>query len=634
MSKTFNTGRYQVIGKLGAGGMAIVYKALDTVLSRPVTVKVLREQFTSDEDFIKRFRREAQAVASLSHPNIVSVYDVGKDAEQEYIVMEFVDGQNLKEYIKEHAPLPVEQAVDIAKQICDALDHAHKHQIIHRDIKPHNILLTADGRAKVTDFGIARAASAATVTHTGTIVGSVHYFSPEQARGEVTNEQSDLYSLGIILYEMVTGELPYDGESPISIALKHMNEQPTPPSVHNPSLPKNIEQVILRAINKSPEARYANAREFKQDLERIANGLDALPFAPGPRPTGDQVTQVMRPVGVAASLQGKKKRRLTPAGWAAVALIILAFLFGTSFAIKSFLSVKEVKMPNVVNMPQSQALATLQIYGLKVNPENIKLQPDDKVPKGNVISQNPPEGRSIRVNNPDIKLVVSSGPGEKKMPDLSQMNIDEAKKKLKADGITQDPTVNYEKSPTVQKDVVIKQDPAAGSNVQANATITLTVSAGPDTIKMPSVINLTKEDAVALLESFNLRNVTTEPKESDKPQGVVINSTPKAGKEIAQDTQITLIISAGPPQVPPKVITAEQMTNYLKEALKPYKDDNNQHQVTINILDKQNGLTQVDNFVYQAGTPVTPYQKDIPYVPPAQLQIVIDGTPVKNFNLQ
>lgn len=228
MNKIFG-GRYEVLEQIGAGGMAIVYKAKDALLNRVVTIKVLREQFIADDDFIRRFRREAQSAASLSHPNIVSIYDVGKDGDTEYIVMEFVEGRNLKEIIREFAPLSTDQAINLARQITSAIQNAHEHHIIHRDIKPHNILVTSDGIAKVTDFGIARAVSSATVTHTGDIIGSVHYLSPEQAKGLQSNEQSDIYSLGIVLYELLTGRVPYDGETPIAIALKHLQEQPIPP---------------------------------------------------------------------------------------------------------------------------------------------------------------------------------------------------------------------------------------------------------------------------------------------------------------------------------------------------------------------------------------------------------------------
>lgn len=260
-------GRYEVIERIGGGGMALVYKAHDILLGRNVAIKVLRQQFVHDEEFIRRFRREAQSAASLSHSNVVSIYDVGQEDDIHYIVMEYVEGHNLDEIIKERAPLQVDEAVRIASQICDALDHAHQNQIIHRDIKPHNIMIGRNGRVKVTDFGIARAVTSTTITQTGSVVGSVHYFSPEHAKGVVTGEKSDLYSLGIVLYQMLTARLPFLGESPISVALKHLQEEFEEPREVNPLIPQSVENIILKSMRKNPQERYQSAKEMLQDLE-------------------------------------------------------------------------------------------------------------------------------------------------------------------------------------------------------------------------------------------------------------------------------------------------------------------------------------------------------------------------------
>ena len=248
--------RYEILEKIGGGGWALVYRAQDTFLHRPVAVKVLRSQYTADDDFVRRFKREAQAAASLSHPNVVSIYDVGQEDDVYYIVMEYIDGQTLKEKIDAEAPLPIPVSVKIALQILDALDHAHQAKIVHRDIKPHNILLTRSGRVKVTDFGIARAATTTTLTHTGSIIGSAHYFSPEQARGGFTGEKSDIYSVGVVLYEMVTARVPFEGDSPISVAIKHIQEDVPPPTQLNPAVPVELEEIILRAMEKDQNRRY------------------------------------------------------------------------------------------------------------------------------------------------------------------------------------------------------------------------------------------------------------------------------------------------------------------------------------------------------------------------------------------
>jgi eukaryotic-like serine/threonine-protein kinase len=259
-------GRYQIISRVGGGGMAVVYKAKDLLLNRFVAIKVLNESLSNDAEFIRRFNREAQAAASLSHPNIVNVYDVGQDGYTHYIVMELVVGLTLKQYIQEHAPLPVKEAAEIAMQICDGLAHAHENQIVHRDIKPHNILLGANGRVKVTDFGIARAASSSTITQAGSVMGSVHYFSPEQARGGVIGEKSDIYSLGILLYEMLTGQLPFEGDSAISIALKHLQDPVEDPRKLNPAIPDAIVSILLRALEKDPTMRYPSAKAMMRDI--------------------------------------------------------------------------------------------------------------------------------------------------------------------------------------------------------------------------------------------------------------------------------------------------------------------------------------------------------------------------------
>jgi eukaryotic-like serine/threonine-protein kinase len=260
-------GRYEIVSRVGGGGMAVVYKAKDVLLNRYVAIKVLSESLSNDSEFIRRFSREAQAAASLSHPNIVNVYDVGRDHFTHYIVMELVEGPTLKQYIQERGPLPVQEAATIAVQICDGLAHAHENQIVHRDIKPHNILLGPNGRAKVTDFGIARAASSSTITQQGSVMGSVHYFSPEQARGGVIGEKSDLYSLGIVLYEMLTGRIPFDGDSAISIALKHLQETPEDPRKYNSNIPDNVAEIVMRALSKNPEDRFESARDMMKSIQ-------------------------------------------------------------------------------------------------------------------------------------------------------------------------------------------------------------------------------------------------------------------------------------------------------------------------------------------------------------------------------
>ncbi|MHB8158126.1 MAG: protein kinase domain-containing protein, partial [Desulfocucumaceae bacterium] len=339
--------RYEILEQLGGGGMAIVYKGRDTILTRLVTIKLLRPEYTLDEDFVMRFRREAQSVASLSNPNIVSIYDVGRENDMHYLVMEYIDGEDLRSIIKREGPLDPATAVRIARQICDALDHAHDNKIVHRDVKPHNILITRTGRAKLTDFGIAREASAATLTTSDTIIGSVHYLSPEQARGEVPDPGSDIYSLGVVLYEMLSGSLPFTGDSPIAIALKHIQSDPEPLRRKNNKIPESLEWVVMKALNKDPEKRFKSAREMSFKLEEALLGDDA---------DITRVIAVDREEMRTLKAQGrnnppgvtKPRRRLSPAGWAAIIIFIGLLVAAGAYGYNMFVNVPEVSVPNVV----------------------------------------------------------------------------------------------------------------------------------------------------------------------------------------------------------------------------------------------------------------------------------------------
>ena len=399
--------RYELLEHIGGGGMAIVYKAHDVLLNRKVAVKILREQYVNDEDFIRRFRREAQSAASLSHPNVVSIYDVGQEDDVHYIVMEYVAGSNLNEEIRRRAPFQVDEALRIAVQICDALDHAHQNQIIHRDIKPHNILIGRNGRVKVTDFGIARAASSADITQTGSVIGSVHYLSPEHAKGIKQGEKSDIYSLGIVLYQMLTNQLPFSGDSPISVALKHLQEQVESPRLYNPHIPPDVEAIILKTLQKNPEERYNSAKELQQDLEAIMDGdridtivrfvdashspdeLDEHPtkVMPAIRDEDDEQTRLMPAIGSSAKvtsaesslpdeeenvkleedkpgLSPLKKLFIKAAIWL---VLIFAFGAGTWYGVQSLKAifvVPEVEVPNVVGYPIDEAVQMLAAVDL------------------------------------------------------------------------------------------------------------------------------------------------------------------------------------------------------------------------------------------------------------------------------
>ncbi|MDR3288518.1 MAG: Stk1 family PASTA domain-containing Ser/Thr kinase [Peptococcaceae bacterium] len=555
MTKVFGR-RYEVIEQIGSGGMAIVYKAKDILLNRIVTIKVLREQFLSDEDFIRRFRREAQSAASLSHTNIVSIYDVGKDGEIEYIVMEYVEGRNLKEIIRNYAPLLPDQAIYITKQIAEAIKHAHAHKIIHRDIKPHNILITEDGGAKVTDFGIARAVSAATVTHTGDIVGSVHYLSPEQARGVQSNEQSDLYSLGIILYELLTGKIPYDGETPIAIALKHLQEQPVPPSKLNPKIRPELEAVIMKAIAKDAEERYASADALLRDLERIQDGRPIAERKEEQRTNDLERTQVhksLRPLGYSEVKPGKNtgaaqwlngiKRKNLGLGLGLIAAFLL--IFG-GLSLYRYFNVAETSVPNLVGKSLEEAETLLTSRNLILG--KLADEYSDTVKEGLIIRQSKPQDTKIKIGN-EIQVTVSSGPELIPMPDLKNLNREEALNKLLSTGFAEEKiTFKLLPSETVPEGYVADQTPPARSPWTKNSNIDVWLSNGPqvEMVTVPPLMGYSWEMAEEILLGLNLYPVRGTQNSGIYGANTVIETSPKAGDSIEQGGQVIVTVSIGP----------------------------------------------------------------------------------------
>lgn len=559
MNKVFGD-RYEIIERIGSGGMAIVYKAKDRLLNRIVTIKVLREQFAADEDFVRRFRREAQSAASLSHTNIVSIYDVGKEGETEYIVMEYVEGQNLKEIIRNYAPLSTEQVLNLGIQIAEAIRHAHEHHIIHQDIKPHNILVTGDGRAKVTDFGIARAVSSATMTHSGDIVGSVHYLSPEQAKGVQTNEQSDVYSLGIILYELLTGKVPYDGETPIAIALKHLQEEAVPPSKLNPRVNPPLENLVLRAIAKAPEQRYATAKELLQDLHNVQAGQPLRKVKSQGLPDLES-TRVHRSlstgVNSALAYEGKEKegevaspkknRKRWP--WI-VAVVLLLVLGGVGYGFSNWFNVGSTEVPPLVGKTVADAGVFVKQANLGLDP-NVVEEYSNTVEKGRIIQTQPAEKTKVKVGR-DIKLWVSKGPEMLGFPNLEkgQLTQEAAINKLESVGFEADKiTVETDNTSTLPSGTVIRQDPAAGVNWPKNGNIRLTISGGApnQSFPLPSVIGKSVPDAKLLLVNQYKLTVTQDSKDStDFPPDVVMEMTPKPGEMVQQGTVVKITISRGP----------------------------------------------------------------------------------------
>ncbi len=569
-------GRYQILERIGGGGMAIVYRGLDVLLHRPVSIKTLRPEFVGDADFVRRFKREAQAAASLSHPNVVNIYDVGQDQEAHYIVMEYVDGKTLKQIIQERAPLEVDEAVNIAHQICDALAHAHEHKIIHRDVKPHNILISKTGRVKVTDFGIARAISTNTITHhSSSVLGSVHYFSPEQARGSVADEKSDVYSLGVVLYEMLTGRLPFSGESPISIALQHLQEPFVEPRALAPRIPQSVENIVLRALMKDPRERYQSVRQMEDDLDGALLLPDVPKFVSSTRSEEESPTiqipvifsqptaasAVKTPDVELAPQQVEKPLEDERRPWWRRLLVILAWVFGplvlvgvaavaAFYIFITFFHVPSVAMPRVVGMTYAEARSKLIAKGFsasKIN-ESFDQNSTSGVQIGQVENQIPAAG-PVLVDQ-DITLVVKAGSAQLVMPSLAGELQSSASAQLIDKGVPSgNITTTQQPSNTVPVNEVISSTPAAGTPFDTTTTpVTLVISSGAQSAAVPDVTGKTLKVATSILTSdgFTVGHVTRSSS-FGIPSGQVMTQTPSPGQQAASGSTVDLTVSSGQP---------------------------------------------------------------------------------------
>ncbi|QXM05867.1 Stk1 family PASTA domain-containing Ser/Thr kinase [Crassaminicella indica] len=586
--------RYEIIEKIGGGGMALVYKAKCKLLNRFVAVKILRPEFTSDEEFIRSFRKESQAAASLCHPNIVNIYDVGNDENDiYYIVMELVKGKTLKQYIKERGPLKPEEIINIAKQIALALQHAHNNHIVHRDIKPHNILITDDGRVKVTDFGIARAVTSSTVTNTGNVIGSVHYFSPEQARGGYIDEKSDLYSLGIVIYEMATGRVPFEGESPISIALKHIKEDVTPPSLINPQIPKALEDIIIKATQKDQTKRYNSTKEICEDLEQ------ALKHPAGNFVTfeehDDSPTQVIPAIkddelDMDDEYEHKKRkktnRRIVLS--AIVTAFILALLFtGGVFYLKDKFIVPEKHIPKLVGISFEEAQRNLETLGFKV--EKVGEKNSSEYKKGYVMGQEPAAGE-IRKAGYTVKLTVSKGPELVEVPNFKNKNINEISYMLDNAGLKEG-VVEYEYN-SLPVGVIISQSPKAHEKVSKDTGVNFVVSQGPEIklILMPNLVGENVRDAKKTIETSGLKIGKIEERFDEKiEKDIVISQSFKAGSEVEENKVINLVVSKGPEEI---TQPSEEEELQMKSVSFPlFYDQAKQEEFVLKIVKIQNGVS-------------------------------------------
>jgi beta-lactam-binding protein with PASTA domain/predicted Ser/Thr protein kinase len=559
--------RYRIEERIGGGGMSVVFRAADLQLGREVAVKVMRSHLVADEDFVRRFWREAQNAAALSHPNLVQIYDVGRDKDHCYIVMELISGRTLKQLIQEEGPVPLPEAVRIAAQILEALGHAHRQKIIHRDVKPHNVLIARDGTVKVADFGIARATTTDTVTHTGSIMGSAHYFSPEQANGYPADEKSDLYSVGVVLYEMVTGRVPFQGESPITVAIKHIRDAVTPPSALNPEIPVELDAIIIKAMAKEPSERFADASEMRLALERFQEDLAAGRTHAA---SGDFPTQDLRALGsrkerrlgttakAVAEVEALKhdddddeeERPLTRAQkqrravWISSILVVLFGLFGAgAWAFFSYVNVPTIQMPNVIGMSigQAQQVLSEQKLEVKVRKDGVF---DDKIPANAVAQQDPPPDTPVKAGGRVVWLTLSKGPEQLEVPNVLGKTEDEARALLESDKFVVG-KVTYKDS-SEPEGRVIEQLPGPKTIQKSGATVDLVVSRGR--LKVPAVVGLRLDDAQKLIQSVGLTVGKVETQyDLTKPKETVLSSDPAPGSAIASGTQVNLVVATDTP---------------------------------------------------------------------------------------
>ncbi|MEA2185866.1 MAG: eukaryotic-like serine/threonine-protein kinase [Solirubrobacteraceae bacterium] len=569
--------RYRVISHLGTGGMAEVYCATDLQLGRKVALKVLHERFAADDEFVERFKREASSAAGLQHQHVVSIYDRGEWDGASYIAMEYVAGRTLKQLVHEDGPLDPARAADLTVQILRAARFAHRRGVIHRDFKPQNVIVDDDGRAKVTDFGIARAGPS-DMTETGSIMGTAQYLSPEQAQGHAVNARSDLYSIGIVLYELLTGRVPFDAESAVTIALKQVSEQPVRPSERNPAVTPELEAVVLRALAKDPAARFADADEFIAALEAAASRIPsaaaiaaaeaaaaALPSASGitgaimPPPPSGPLTGVYpgleayeaQRVAAPPPRPGRKRSRWP---WLLVAALIAA---GALLLLVTTLKPKRVSVPNVVGSTISFAQQRLRSDGFEV--ESVRDNSDK--PRNTVIRQDPAAGATADEGS-RITLNISDGPAITEVPDVIDLDRDDAHKKLRAAGFAfkDIPT----SSDSVGIDHVIQQEPSARSQAKQGVAINLEISTGPERVAVPEVVGKSENDARGALEGAGFRVSVKQKEDAKADPGTVLAQSPEQGTQLARSSTVTITVAAQPKQVTVPDVVGRSQNNATK----------------------------------------------------------------------
>jgi eukaryotic-like serine/threonine-protein kinase len=541
-AETLVEGRYRLIARLGSGGMADVWCAQDTLLDRRVALKFLHERFAQDQQFVERFRREASAAAGLQHPNVVGVFDRGEESGRQFIAMEYVEGASLKDLIGRG--LSVGEAIEIVRQVLQGARFAHSRGIVHRDLKPQNVLVDAEGRARVADFGIARA-GASEITQTGSVLGTAHYLSPEQAQGLAVTAASDLYSVGVMLYEALTGRLPFEGDSPVTVALKQVSERPRPPSEINPAVSKALDAVVLKALAKDPANRFASSEEFIRALDAAeadpSGGAlgDTASFAPVPVPVVEEPTPPTVPAlaadPVPPPLPPPTGRRIFTRN-RLIALAVLLLMLGGALAY-ALTRPETVSVPGVTSQQLGRAQATLEDAGFEVVVNRV---PRD-APVNQVIEQNPRGGTSADKGS-TVTLTVSSGLGQATVPLVAGEPEKQAHKELSARGFRV--KLERQASESVKSGLAIGTQPGEGAQIDRGTRITLLISQGPKIVTVPSMTGIQQEIAESRLRSLGLiPNV--DSRNSDEPEGTVIDQDPVAGSKLRKHSEVTIVVSTG-----------------------------------------------------------------------------------------
>ncbi|PLR77590.1 serine/threonine protein kinase [Bacillus sp. V3-13] len=605
------SGRYKILDIIGGGGMANVYLAHDMILDRDVAVKMLRLDFVNDEEFIRRFHREAQSATSLAHPNIVSIYDVGEEDDLYYIVMEYVNGQTLKQYIQQNSPIPIDEALEILQQLTSAISHAHQNHIVHRDIKPHNILIDRNGNVKITDFGIAMALSATSITQTNSVLGSVHYLSPEQARGGMANKKSDIYSLGIVMFELLTGRLPFSGESAVSIALKHLQSETPSLRRWNPAIPQSVENIVLKATAKDPFHRYSSVEEMEEDLrtallperlneEKFTVPKDdettkAIPIITNDQPHRNLDETLVRGNGATAdneqhaSGKSKDKKDKKKKKWPIILVSVFAFLVILGIlAVTVFpdlLAPEEIKVPDVSGMDIEEATDELANAGLVI--DETKEITDDEIEEGLVVRTNPREGKTVKQGS-KIDIFVSTGKEKFELSDYRGRQYDGVFRFLENKNFKDiSKTEIHDDS---EAGTILEQNIDPGEAVTPEETeLEFTVSKGPEPITLADLRGYTGTGVKNYADSAGLMLDMSEEQYHDTvPAGQVISQSPEPGSKLNKGDKITVVLSSGKKSIPSKNVTETVTVLYEPEV------PGEEQEVLIYIEDADRNMTVPD----------------------------------------